>query len=70
MTDLAPGTPSWMSPEQAAGRMDRIDIRTDVYSLGKILYQLLTGQPPHRLEGTVREVLYRIANEEARPPRT
>src|SRR5258705_7262651 len=65
----APGTPSWMSPEQAAGQLERIDMRTDVYSLGKILYQLLTGQPPHRLDGPITQVLRRIATQEIRPPR-
>jgi tetratricopeptide (TPR) repeat protein len=65
----APGTPSWMSPEQAGGMLDKIDTRTDVYSLGKILYQLLTGQPPHRTDGPIGDVLHRIATEEVRPPR-
>src|SRR5207245_3455154 len=65
----APGTPSWMSPEQAAGQLDRIDTRSDIYSLGKILYHLLTGQSPHRLDGQITEVLDRIATEEVRPPR-
>ena len=54
------GTPAYMAPEQAEGRLDLIDNRTDIYGLGAILFEILAGGPPHR-GPTVLQLLYQVA---------
>lgn len=61
------GTPSYSAPEQAAGRIHELGPRTDVYSLGAILYEVLTGEVPFS-GATIAEVLRKVTVEEpARP---
>lgn len=62
MTGEVLGTPAYMAPEQAAGQQDIIDYSTDVYGLGGILFEILTGTAPHQGQSTA-EVLTRVANE-------
>jgi len=62
------GTPAYMSPEQAQGRIDNLDCRTDVYGLGAILYYLLTGNEPYS-GVSVDEILSRVTSGDLRRPR-
>ncbi len=62
------GTPAYMSPEAAMGRIDAIGPASDVWALGAILYEILTGRRPHE-EATALEVLAAVVRDEVRPPR-
>ncbi|MCH7924096.1 MAG: serine/threonine protein kinase, partial [Planctomycetes bacterium] len=62
------GTLPYMSPEQARGNPDEIDTRTDIYSLGVMLYELLTGGYPYPVAGRMADVLKHIAETEPTPP--
>jgi serine/threonine-protein kinase len=62
------GTPLYMAPEQLSGSEVPITPATDVYALGAILYEILTGRPPHIGE-SLAEIYARVAQEDAIPPR-
>ena len=67
LTGQVVGTLPYMSPEQTGGNPDEIDTRTDVYSLGVTLYEILTGKPPYPVAGTLAEVIRNITQTEPLP---
>ena len=65
-TGMAVGTPAYMSPEQIRGQLDEVGPQSDIYALGVILYELLTGKLPFR--GAIAQVVYKIVHEDPVAP--
>src|SRR5580704_2494229 len=62
------GTPAYMAPEQVAGKAHRIDGRTDIYSLGVVLYEMLSGRVPFRADKS-QELMRQVRDDEPQPLR-
>ena len=67
MMGLVTGTPAYMPPEQAAGKVDRVDERSDIYALGAMLYEILTYRPPFRGR-TFKDTLKAVITQAPVPP--
>ena len=70
MTGQFVGSLPWASPEQAEGSSTQIDLRTDVYSLGVILFQMLTRRFPYAVVGNIRDIIDNIIQAEPTRPRS
>jgi len=69
-TGVFVGSGPWASPEQASGRSNAVDIRTDVYSLGVLFFQMLTGEFPYDVSGPIPRVLQTVQTAPPRRPRS